>query len=68
MSSASGDRLPNINGRAAAEVVAERKLCDCEGCTFRRFQMLAHVESQPENKMVCAALPEQNSPSVTTLQ
>lgn len=53
---------------SASAAKEERKLCDCEACTYRRFQMLAAVESQPENKMVCEALPEQNCPSTTTLQ
>lgn len=53
---------------SASAAKEERKLCDCEACTYRRFQMLAGLEALPENKVVCDALPEQNAPSVTILQ
>lgn len=53
---------------SAAKDNEERKLCDCEGCTMRRFAMLEHIEAMPANKLVCEALPIPNAPSVTTLQ
>lgn len=53
---------------SASAAKEERKLCDCEACTFRRFNMLAQLEAEPANKLVCDALPEQNAPSTTNLQ
>lgn len=46
----------------------ERKLCDCDGCTYRRFMMIEKIESDPKIKLICDALPQQNAFSTTTLQ
>lgn len=53
---------------SASGAKEERKLCDCEACTFRRFAMLEQIESDPKIKLVCDALPIPNAPSTTSLQ
>lgn len=53
---------------SASSAKEERKLCDCDACTMRRFAMLEKLEAQPANKLVCDALPQPNAPSVVTLQ
>lgn len=65
LSSASGGRRSAVMG---APPIEKPKLCDCDACTHRRFALLATVEAEPANKLVCDALPEQNAPSTTNLQ